>query len=175
MLDSERWRQADYSLDVQNAVNAFLCKSSQTDTEASQCAAPEKVERKDTLVVNNESYTVVEAALFLLPQTFEYCSCVDNIPAAAPDLLMRLVELLKTFNSRTCQLVLGAGALSLVGLKTISSRNLALASRSLQLIGFFIPLLKNQFESKLPQKLKTMVKHFDQAYKVRLQCNKNCK
>lgn len=28
------------------------------------------------------------------------------------------------FNSRTCQLVLGAGALELVGLKTISTKNL---------------------------------------------------
>ena len=33
-------------------------------------------------------------------------------------------RLLQIFNSRTCQLVLGAGALELVGLKTISTKNL---------------------------------------------------
>lgn len=118
-------------------------------------------------MVNGQSYVVVGAALFFLPQMLEYCSCVDNLPSAAPDLLTRLVELLKTFNSRTCQLVLGAGALSLVGLKTISSRNLALASRSLQLIAFFIPLLKAHFEVRLAAKQKSMVKHFDQALKVK--------
>lgn len=124
-------------------------------------------ERKEaTVTVNGQSYVVVGAALFFLPQMFEYCSCVDDLPTAAPDLLTRLVELLKTFNSRTCQLVLGAGALSLVGLKTISSRNLALASRSLQLIAFFIPLLKAHFEERLAAKHKSMVKHFDQALKV---------
>lgn len=119
------------------------------------------------MVVKGESYVVVGAALFFLPQLLEYCSCVDNLPTAAPDLLTRLVELLKTFNSRTCQLVLGAGALPLVGLKTISSRNLALASRSLQLIALFIPLLKAHFEDKLAPKQKMMIKHFDQAHKVR--------
>lgn len=35
-----------------------------------------------------------------------------------------MIFLLQIFNSRTCQLVLGAGALQLVGLKTISTKNL---------------------------------------------------
>lgn len=54
----------------------------------------------------------------------QYCQTVNLLPSLAPELLMRLVELLKYFNSRTCQLILGAGALQLVGLKTISVRNL---------------------------------------------------
>jgi len=33
---------------------------------------------------------------------------------------------LKMFNSRTCQLILGAGALHLVGLKNINTKNLGL-------------------------------------------------
>lgn len=31
----------------------------------------------------------------LLKMMVEYCQCVDDIPSAAPDLLTRLVELLK--------------------------------------------------------------------------------
>jgi len=34
--------------------------------------------------------------------------------------------LYKMFNSRTCQLILGAGALHLVGLKNINTKNLGL-------------------------------------------------
>ena len=37
------------------------------------------------------------------------------------------------FNSRTCQLVLGAGALELVGLKTISTKNLGKFSCKIKL------------------------------------------
>uniref|UniRef100_A0A183A429 Vps54 domain-containing protein n=1 Tax=Echinostoma caproni TaxID=27848 RepID=A0A183A429_9TREM len=44
-----------------------------------------------------------------------------------------------SFNSRTCQLVLGAEARKSADLPTISARNLALASRSVQLIARFFP------------------------------------
>ena len=159
VLDSERWRQAEVSPELQTSVDAFLGPS---DASAGSSSA----DKKDSIVIKGQSYVVVGAALFFLPQLLEYCNCVDNLPTAAPDLLTRLVELLKTFNSRTCQLVLGAGALPLVGLKTISSRNLALASRSLQLIALFIPLLKDHFEERLAAKQKPMIKHFDQAHRV---------
>jgi vacuolar protein sorting-associated protein 54 len=161
VLDSERWRQAEITPDIQANVDNFFGSPSDAT------AAPFKSHPvSEKIIVRGESYVVVGAALFFLPQLLEYCNCVDNLPTAAPDLLTRLVELLKTFNSRTCQLVLGAGALPLVGLKTISSRNLALASRSLQLIALFIPLLKAHFEERLAPKQKTMIKHFDQALKV---------
>ena len=157
VLDSERWRTAETSPDVQSAIDSFLAEG---------CPPPQSAANtRDAVVVNGEAYVVVGAAMFFLPLMLEYCGCVNSLPTAAPDLLTRLVELLKTFNSRTCQLVLGAGALPLVGLKTISSRNLALASRSLQLVVFFIPFLKVHFEERLPAKQKTMVKHFDQAHK----------
>lgn len=171
VLDSERWRTAETSADVQSAIDSFLatgCSSNQVTTNATVNATVNTTNFRDAVVVNGEAYVVVGAAMFFLPLMLEYCGCVNSLPTAAPDLLTRLVELLKTFNSRTCQLVLGAGALPLVGLKTISSRNLALASRSLQLVTFFIPFLKVHFEERLTTKQKTMVKHFDQAHKV---CN----
>ena len=167
VLDSERWRQAEVTPDIQASVAAFLVSpSSATITQVTCPPNASDEDRKEAVIVRGESYVVVGAALLFLPQLIEYCRCVDNLPTAAPDLLTRLVELLKTFNSRTCQLVLGAGALPLVGLKTISSRNLALASRSLQLIALFIPLLKTHFEERLAPKQKNMIKHFDQALKV---------
>jgi hypothetical protein len=41
------------------------------------------------------------------------------------------IELLKLFNSRTCQLVLGAGAMHLAGLKSINAKHLALSTQCL--------------------------------------------
>lgn len=52
---------------------------------------------------------------------------------------MKIAELLKLFNSRTCQLVLGAGAVNLAGLKTITIRNLAVTQRSLSLVAGIVP------------------------------------
>ena len=45
---------------------------------------------------------------------------------------------------RTCQLVLGAGAVSLAGLKTITIRNLAVTLRSLALVAQLVPHLRQQ-------------------------------
>lgn len=60
----------------------------------------------------------------LLKMVVEYCQCVDDMLSVGTDILTRLVEILKQFNSRSCQLVLGAGALQQVGLKTITTKNL---------------------------------------------------
>lgn len=79
--------------------------------------------------------------LLLIRIILEYCQCVDNIPSITTDMLTHLSDLLKYFNSRSCQLVLGAGALQVVGLKTITTKKLALSSRCLQLIVHYIPVI----------------------------------
>lgn len=58
----------------------------------------------------------------------------------------QLAELLRHYNSRCCQLVLGAGAMQVAGLKTITSTILVLAARSLKLILWFMPYIKKHFQ-----------------------------
>ena len=53
---------------------------------------------------------------------------------------------MKFFNSRICQLIIGAGAISVSGLKTITIRNLALAQRAVQLVMKIIPYIRKHFE-----------------------------
>lgn len=74
-----------------------------------------------------------------------------------------MISRFQLFNSRTCQLVLGAGALQLVGLKTITSKNLVLASRCLQLVLGFMIRVRAHFEPLLqdPRPLK----HLEQVEK----------
>ncbi len=40
----------------------------------------------------------------LLKMVVEYCNCVEDLPAAAPDILSRLVELLKVTVIPLCRL-----------------------------------------------------------------------
>lgn len=79
----------------------------------------------------------------------EYCVCATHLIVMAPNLCRHLAELLQLFNSRCCQLVLGAGALHVAGLKTITTANLALASRALQLLLWLIPHVKDHFQGLL--------------------------
>jgi hypothetical protein len=50
---------------------------------------------------------ISRTVLLLLKMVVEYCQCVDDIPSASPDILTRLIELLKvghwlTFRPGSC-------------------------------------------------------------------------
>ena len=44
----------------------------------------------------------------------EYVHISDALPSLASEVVHRVAELLKIFNARTCQLVLGAGAMQVL-------------------------------------------------------------
>uniref|UniRef100_A0A1B0D2T3 Vacuolar protein sorting-associated protein 54 n=1 Tax=Phlebotomus papatasi TaxID=29031 RepID=A0A1B0D2T3_PHLPP len=98
------------------------------------------------LLVDGEPYALVGAALLLVQIVSEYCRCAQQLPLISAQLSRSIVDLLRTFNSRCCQLVLGAGALHVAGLKTITSGNLALVSRALQLVLWLLPHVKEHFQ-----------------------------
>ncbi|KAK1333033.1 hypothetical protein QTO34_006566 [Cnephaeus nilssonii] len=163
LLDNERWKQADVPAEFQDLVDSL---------SDGKIALPEKKsgvteERKpaEVLIVEGQQYAVVGTVLLLIRIILEYCQCVDNIPSVTTDMLTRLSDLLKYFNSRSCQLVLGAGALQVVGLKTITTKNLALSSRCLQLIVHYIPVIRAHFEARLQPKQYSMLRHFDHITK----------
>ncbi|KAJ2392052.1 hypothetical protein GGI05_002781 [Coemansia sp. RSA 2603] len=92
--------------------------------------------------IGGEAFHVVGCSLVLVKSVVEYLQCAVNIPMLVTDVLQRLVEVFKAFNSRTCQVVLGAGAMRSAGLKNISAKHLALASESLSLCMELIPYAK---------------------------------
>ena len=71
---------------------------------------------------------------------YEYIECAGKLPPIAYDVENKLIELFTTFNSQTCQLVLGAGAMQRVNLKAITAKHLALAQQSISVL-FCSPLL----------------------------------
>ncbi|XP_014669126.1 PREDICTED: vacuolar protein sorting-associated protein 54-like [Priapulus caudatus] len=163
ILDNERWKQADVPAEFQELVDHM-----EETGEVSLPSRPDTAEIQkpvDYLFVRKERFAVVGTVLMLLKMVVEYGQCVDDMPAVGTDLLTRIVELLKLFNSRSCQLVLGAGALQQVRLKTITTKNLALASSCLQLMVHFMPLLRQHFKRQIPTRQQTVDKHFDQALK----------
>lgn len=72
------------------------------------------------------SIFIFRTAVLLLRILAQYCALLENFSQCVSELLLNVVEILKNFNSRTCQLILGAGALQLVGLKTISVKHLGM-------------------------------------------------
>ncbi|XP_069810965.1 vacuolar protein sorting-associated protein 54 [Dendropsophus ebraccatus] len=163
LLDNERWKQADVPAEFQDLVDSITDGKIILPERKSGCAEERKP--TDFLTVDGQKYAVVGTVLILIRIILEYCSCVDDIPSITTDMLTRLSELLKYFNSRSCQLVLGAGALQVVGLKTITTKNLALSSRCLQLIVHYIPIIRAHFEARMQPKQYSMLRQFDHITK----------
>lgn len=163
LLDNERWKQADVPAEFQDLVDSIA--DGKIALPDKKPAATEERKPADVLLVEGHQYAVVGTVLLLIRIILEYCQCVDNIPSVTTDMLTRLTDLLKYFNSRSCQLVLGAGALQVVGLKTITTKNLALSSRCLQLIVHYIPVIRAHFEARLPPKQWSLLRHFDHITK----------
>lgn len=77
----------------------------------------------------------------------EYCVRAEDMSLSAAGLLGYLAELLNLFNSRSSKLVLGAEAVSdKTGLKKITTTNLALVLRALQLLLWLIPHIRIHFQ-----------------------------
>lgn len=142
LLDNERWKQADVPAEFQKIIesigrNDFVWEK-RSDWETAPASA--------VLIVDGEPYALVGSALLLVQIVSEYCRCAAQVPLIAMQMSRNVVDLLRTFNSRCCQLVLGAGAMHTAGLKTITSGNLALVSRALQLVLWLLVHVKAHFQ-----------------------------
>ncbi|KAJ8365884.1 hypothetical protein SKAU_G00147150 [Synaphobranchus kaupii] len=163
LLDNERWKQAEVPAEFQDLVNSIA--DGRISLPDRKHTGTEDRKPSDYLTVDGQKYAVVGTVLLLIRIFLEYCQCVNDIPSITTDMLTRLSDLLKHFNSRSCQLILGAGALQVVGLKTITTKNLALASRCLQLVVHYIPIIRAHFETKLQPKQYSILRHFDHITK----------
>lgn len=144
LLDSERWKQADVPAEFQKIINNI----SKDDFNVMK-PDDERIitPPSPVLIVDDQPFTLVGAALILVQIISEYCRCAIQLPIITVQLSRNVIDLLRTFNSRCCQLVLGAGALHVAGLKTITSSNLALVSRALQLVLWLLPHIKKHFQN----------------------------
>ncbi|CAN1809888.1 Vacuolar protein sorting-associated protein 54, chloroplastic [Linum perenne] len=84
-------------------------------------------------------YHMVNCGLILVKMLSEYIDMNNYLPSLSSEVVHRVVEILKFFNTRTCQLVLGAGAMQVSGLKSITSKHLALASQVISFTYSIIP------------------------------------
>lgn len=101
------------------------------------------------MYTQNSVCCVFRTVLILINIAADYCVRAEDMTLSAHSLLHYLSELLSTFNSRSCKLVLGAEAVSeKTGLKKITSTNLALVLRALQLVLWLIPHIRLHFQGK---------------------------
>ncbi|KAI5286505.1 hypothetical protein KEM54_006735, partial [Ascosphaera aggregata] len=113
-------------------------ESQSTSTDSASVSAKEKVR---TATIGGQKYVLPESALVMLNILEDFLHLIAEMPSMIPDIAPRLLDCLKLFNSRSSQLILGAGATRSAGLKNITTKHLALASQALSFIIALIPYL----------------------------------
>ncbi|KAF8077733.1 vacuolar protein sorting-associated protein 54 [Lyophyllum atratum] len=113
------------------------------------------------LRIEERTYFAVSATAEVLVLLLDYLRLVVNLTMLTTDTMSRVIEFLKAFNSRTCQVVLGAGAMRSAGLKNITAKHLALASQSLSIMFELIPYVRETFRRHLSPKQAVMLVEFD--------------
>ncbi|KAJ7709600.1 Vps54-like protein-domain-containing protein [Mycena rosella] len=116
---------------------------------------------KTRLRIEERTFSTVVATSEALALLLDYLRVIMNLSMLTTDTMSRVIEFLKAFNSRTCQVVLGAGAMKSAGLKNITAKHLALASQSLSIIITLIPYVRETFRRHLSQKQAVMLVEFD--------------
>ncbi|OWZ27431.1 hypothetical protein C343_05816 [Cryptococcus neoformans C23] len=147
LVEEEIWTQVDVKAKIQDSVN-LIVRAETTDPEECKLSADEdddanekenEGEDDDKVVgkqlhIRSKKFFVVKATAESLAILSEYVGVIINLGEVGGDVISRVIEFLKSFNSRTCQVVLGAGAMRSAGLKNITAKHLALASQSLSVV-----------------------------------------
>ncbi|KAK3212521.1 hypothetical protein Dsin_017227 [Dipteronia sinensis] len=152
-----------------NANSKVDATSSSVQTNSSN--TKERVKStSQTLSYGGVGYHMVNCGLILLKMLSEYIDMNNFLPALSSEVVHRVVEILKFFNTRTCQLVLGAGAMQVSGLKSITSKHLALASQVISFTYAIIPAIRPILFLKVPETRKALlmleIDRVAQDYKV---------
>ncbi|KAL4108954.1 hypothetical protein PRIC1_000662 [Phytophthora ramorum] len=163
-LDHELWKNSEISEtrhksleDLSSGRGVALLLSDDREI-AGETAPPRKM-----VAICGKSFRVVWSVLLMLEIVMNYMSCAANFPVLATDVLQRSIEIFRLFNSRTTQLVLGAGAMQVARLKSISARHLALASQSLDLSMTLIPHIKAALAAHFTDRQKLLLDEFDRV------------
>ncbi|KAG8787950.1 hypothetical protein FRC15_007011 [Serendipita sp. 397] len=163
-------------VDASEGISAELTEELDENTSTSQPSGENDADQEKTtpgdseknkkgneklITVDNRQFYIVSATMQVLGLVLDYLKVMTNLSGLTMECMSRIVEFLKAFNSRTCQVVLGAGAMRSAGLKNITARHLALASQSLSIIIALIPYIRENFRRHLSPKQFVLLIEFD--------------
>ncbi|KAA8900740.1 Vps54-like protein-domain-containing protein [Sphaerosporella brunnea] len=151
--DPEEWVEIGRLWEIRARENGETIKlppppseSDEATTNGTNSAPPapaDDAQKKLThAVVDGQKFILPESGLLVLTEVEAYLRLAINIPGVTQELGTNILQFLQLFNSRTFQLILGAGATRSAGLKSITTKHLAMASQALSIIATIIPYIR---------------------------------
>jgi vacuolar protein sorting-associated protein 54 len=116
--------------------------TSTTTNGTSEEKPKDKAKTTTPAIVDEEKYTVSSSSTYVLRGIERFEILLSAIPNMTSEVSSSLCEYIKLFNSRLCQLILGAGAMHSAGLKNINTKHLAIASQTLSFTITLLPYIR---------------------------------
>lgn len=140
LIESEPWTQAAVPLEFQ-AIADSVCGetgkpvgpviSSSSDPGQSRASeddggggGADGGSSNRFLLIKGQRYYAVGCVLIFVKMIADYLQCLEDVPTVLTEVIHDLLEILTVFNSRVCQVILGAGAVASLGLKNITAKHL---------------------------------------------------
>lgn len=169
-VEVDSWQPANLAVAVQTSVDALLDSTTQNPS-CWQDALPIYAVSSDVLCGEVKNLVLQETKFIVPLSAAVLISCVEQLLSVGQLLpLLRiestgnLIELLRLYNSRSCQLILGAGATRSAGLERITAKHLAVTSQALAIVIVLVPCIKAYLmRQNVPP---TLLNEFDKLYKV---------
>jgi vacuolar protein sorting-associated protein 54 len=138
-LESETWVAVNAPKRFQRLVDRLITgdvkvsnEEGDVDDEVSSVA----------VVVGDGRYRTVKSAMMMIQLLADDLLLAKQLPTFATEVTHCVIDLLKQYNTSVCQLILGAGAMQVSKLKSITAKHLALAQQSISLVAAVIADLK---------------------------------
>ncbi|KAJ5165566.1 Vacuolar protein sorting-associated protein 54 [Penicillium coprophilum] len=162
VMDADRWDARDFG-DAENTILIRILDASTKDIDAwvevskiwAQPAENEEGKSIDSAaangtdnskvrsaIIDEQKYILPDSAVAMMRSIEEFEFLMSNIPSMIQDIAPHLLDILKLFNSRSSQLILGAGATRSAGLKNITTKHLALSSQALSFVIALVPYVR---------------------------------
>lgn len=135
--DPPEWKEAGSILGAigdDSPTNGTLHTNGTSTEKEKKSPAPAYID-EEKYIVSNSSAVVIRGI-----ERFEIL--LTAMPNMTSEISAVLCDYIKLFNSRLCQLILGAGAMHSAGLKNINTKHLAIASQTLSFIIALLPYLR---------------------------------
>lgn len=163
-MDADRWDAKDFG-EAENSLLARVLEGSTKEVEAwtKDCLIweeeippgdqqphngaltngnPITKDKVRSATIDEQKYILPESAMTVLAGIENFEHLITGIPSMIQEITASLLDHLKLFNSRSSQLILGAGATRSAGLKNITTKHLALASQALSFVIALIPHMR---------------------------------
>jgi vacuolar protein sorting-associated protein 54 len=149
--------------------------SRKTSTESVASPGPNPISGREKMTdaeVEGVRYKVVWSCLLLLEMVMDDVACAAHFQTLATNVVGKVAELLRLFNTRSTHLVLGAGAIhSAARLKSINAKHLAIVTQCIALVLAILPHIRAALMAQLPAKQHALLFELD---KIKSDYHEHC-